>query len=238
MLKKQAPWHRVGRRTGSRPNSPWRIVCPSLSVVPSHVGSSGESERSDIPFGRVSTTTHPNLPGIPIAEMEKDGCSQSLIRIARHAPHAAAIDIGSASHFVAVPPDRDEGPVREFHTFTAPDLEALVQWLKDCAVAVVAMESPGGVLDSIPLYELLEALGFTGHLVNARHVKNVGSQVRCARLPVAVAIDELRPAERSLPTSGGDLRTARGLAPARPASALPEPACPAPASTCRRRWRR
>lgn len=29
-------------------------------------------------------------------------------------PNAAGIDIGSASHFVAVPPDRDDEPVREF----------------------------------------------------------------------------------------------------------------------------
>ena len=28
-------------------------------------------------------------------------------------PNAAGIDIGSASHFVAVPPDRDDEPVRE-----------------------------------------------------------------------------------------------------------------------------
>ena len=34
-------------------------------------------------------------------------------------PDAAAIDIGSASHDVAVPPDRDGEPVREFASFTA-----------------------------------------------------------------------------------------------------------------------
>jgi hypothetical protein len=32
-------------------------------------------------------------------------------------PNAAGIDIGSASHFVAVPPDRDDEPVREFASF-------------------------------------------------------------------------------------------------------------------------
>lgn len=40
-------------------------------------------------------------------------------------PNAAGIDIGSASHFVAVPPDRDERAVREFRSFTQ-DLQA---WL-------------------------------------------------------------------------------------------------------------
>ena len=39
-------------------------------------------------------------------------------------PNAAGIDIGSAAHFVAVPPDRDDEPVREFASFTA-DLNAL-----------------------------------------------------------------------------------------------------------------
>ena len=33
--------------------------------------------------------------------------------------HAAGIDIGSASHFVAVPEDRDDRPVREFAAYTA-----------------------------------------------------------------------------------------------------------------------
>ena len=34
-------------------------------------------------------------------------------------PNAAGSDILSASHFVAVPPDRDDEPVREFNSFTA-----------------------------------------------------------------------------------------------------------------------
>jgi transposase len=88
-------------------------------------------------------------------------------------PNAAGIDIGSASHFVAVPPDRDEEPVREFKSFTQ-DLEALAGWLNQCGVDVVAMESTG--VYWIPLYELLESKGFTVHLVNARHVKNVSGR--------------------------------------------------------------
>ena len=57
-------------------------------------------------------------------------------------PNAAGIDIGSASHFVAVPPERDDEPVREFPSFTA-DLERLADWLDACAVDTVAMESTG-----------------------------------------------------------------------------------------------
>jgi len=88
-------------------------------------------------------------------------------------PNAAGIDIGSASHFVAVPPDRDDEPVREFPSFTA-DLNAMADWLKSCGVEIVAMESTG--VYWIPAFELLEARGFKVLLVNARHVKNVSGR--------------------------------------------------------------
>lgn len=88
-------------------------------------------------------------------------------------PNACGIDIGSASHFVAVPPDRDDQPVREFASFTA-DLHRLADWLQACGVDTVAMESTG--VYWIALYELLERRGFTVLLVNARHVKNVSGR--------------------------------------------------------------
>ena len=88
-------------------------------------------------------------------------------------PNAAGIDIGSASHFVAVPPDRDDDPVREFPSFTT-DLSAIADWLSACGVDVVAMESTG--VYWIPLFELLESRGFKVLLVNARHVKNVSGR--------------------------------------------------------------
>ncbi|MBP6456999.1 MAG: IS110 family transposase [Pseudoxanthomonas sp.] len=88
-------------------------------------------------------------------------------------PNAAGIDIGSASHYVAVPPDRDDEPVREFPSFTA-DLHRLADWLDACGVDIVAMESTG--VYWIPLFELLESRGLTVQLVNARHVKNVSGR--------------------------------------------------------------
>ncbi len=97
--------------------------------------------------------------------------TQSAISLTH--PNAAGIDIGSASHFVAVPPDRDDEPVREFACFTA-DLHSLSDWLDACGVDTVAMESTG--VYWIPLYELLESRGFTVLLVNARHVKNVSGR--------------------------------------------------------------
>jgi len=97
--------------------------------------------------------------------------TQSAITLTH--PNAAGIDIGSAAHFVAVPPDRDDEPVREFASFTA-DLHRLADWLDACGVDTVAMESTG--VYWIPLYELLESRGFTVLLVNARHVKNVSGR--------------------------------------------------------------
>jgi transposase len=88
-------------------------------------------------------------------------------------PNAAGIDIGSSSHYVSVPPDRDDEPVREFPSFTV-DLNALADWLDACRVDTVAMESTG--VYWIPLFELLESRGFKVFLVNVRHVKNVSGR--------------------------------------------------------------
>ncbi|SDX60418.1 IS110 family transposase [Nitrosomonas halophila] len=101
----------------------------------------------------------------------KPGKSRTALTITH--PNAAGIDIGSASHFVVVPPDRDDEPVREFPSFT-DDLNALADWLDACGVDTVAMESTG--VNWIPLFELLESRGFTVLLVNARHVKNVSGR--------------------------------------------------------------
>jgi hypothetical protein len=57
-------------------------------------------------------------------------------------PNAAGIDVGAGEMFVAVPPGRDENPVRVFPTCTE-DLEQLANWLLQCGVTTVAMESTG-----------------------------------------------------------------------------------------------
>jgi len=85
-------------------------------------------------------------------------------------PSAAGIDCGAAEHFVAVPPDRDPTPIRSFQTFTT-ELHRLADWLTACHITSVAMEATG--VYWIPVFEILEARGFTVLLVNARHVKNV-----------------------------------------------------------------
>src|SRR5438046_2380268 len=85
-------------------------------------------------------------------------------------PDAAGIDIGASEIYVAVPADREPEPVRMFLTFTA-DLRSLADWLQQCRVRTVAMESTG--VYWIPLMQLLEDRGLEVYLVNARHVKNV-----------------------------------------------------------------
>lgn len=84
--------------------------------------------------------------------------------------NAAGIDIGAREVFVAVPPDRDEHPVRVFSTFTE-DLEKLAQWLVSCGITTVAMESTG--VYWIPLYDIVEKYGVKACLVDARGMKNV-----------------------------------------------------------------
>ena len=85
-------------------------------------------------------------------------------------PHAAGIDVGNSTHYVAVRPDRDPEPVRRFECFTA-DLHRLADWLQSCGVKTVAMQSTG--VYWIPLYEILEEHGLEVYLVNARHTKNL-----------------------------------------------------------------
>ncbi len=85
-------------------------------------------------------------------------------------PHAAGVDIGATEIYVAVPVGRDSQPVRCFRTFTA-DLKAAANWLRQCGIESVAMESTG--VYWIPFFQILEESGFEVFLVNARHVKNV-----------------------------------------------------------------
>ncbi len=85
-------------------------------------------------------------------------------------PNAAGIDIASKEHYVAVPQDRTEQHTRSFLSFTR-DLHELADWLKDCGVDTVVMESTG--VYWVHLFTILEEQGFQVHLVNARHVKNV-----------------------------------------------------------------
>ena len=84
--------------------------------------------------------------------------------------NAAGIDVGASSHFVAVPHDRAEHPVREFGAYTV-DLYHLADWLTECEIETVAMESTG--VYWIPLFGVLEERGFEVMLVDPRKLKSV-----------------------------------------------------------------
>ena len=85
-------------------------------------------------------------------------------------PNAAGIDMGATEVVAAVPADRDSESVRTFATFT-PDLHALADWLQQCGINSVVMESTG--VYWIPLFQILEARGMEVYLVNAQHVRHV-----------------------------------------------------------------
>ena len=85
-------------------------------------------------------------------------------------PHAAGIDIGNESHYVAVPPSRDPQPVRCFGCTTA-ELKNMAEWLTQCGIRTVALQSTG--VYWIAIYDILEAAGLEVYLVNARDTKNL-----------------------------------------------------------------
>ena len=85
-------------------------------------------------------------------------------------PHAAGIDIGAEEIVAAVPPGSDGQPVRTFSSFTT-GVSALRDWLLQCGVTTVALESTGNYW--ITTYDMLEQAGIEVYLVNARHVKGV-----------------------------------------------------------------
>ena len=73
------------------------------------------------------------------ASIKKGDLPESLQQVNLN---AAGIDVGSSEHFVAVPQDRDSQPVQRFGAFTS-DLYRLADWLKDCVIETIVMESTG-----------------------------------------------------------------------------------------------
>ena len=69
---------------------------------------------------------------------------------------AAGMDVGSKSHFVAVPAGRDAQPVQEFGSWTA-DRQRMAAGLKSCGLRTVARQSTG--VYWIAVQEILEREG-------------------------------------------------------------------------------
>ena len=106
-------------------------------------------------------------------------------------PNAAGIDVHSDMHMVCVPPDRvppaaataagSPANVRRFGANSC-DLVAIADWLAECGVTTVAMESTG--VYWVPLFELLEPRGFEVWLVEPGQLSHCGARPKTDVLDV------------------------------------------------------
>ena len=134
----------------------------------------GDAPSGAIPFHRLFDTSislrrHLYLAGAE-AMMSSGKSGTKSEGLSQLNLNAAGIDVGATSHYVAVPADRAEQPVQEFEAFTA-DLYRLADWLTECGVETVVMESTG--VYWIPLFGVLEERGFQVILVDPWRIKNV-----------------------------------------------------------------
>lgn len=83
-------------------------------------------------------------------------------------PHAAGIDIGSRSHFVAT--EQSENQVKEFNVYKSGQ-QSLIAYLKQEGVKTFAMESTGSYWQSI--FRELQLNGLEVILVSGHQTKNV-----------------------------------------------------------------
>jgi transposase len=106
--------------------------------------------------------------------------------------HAAGIDVHADMHMVCVPaetvtPPADSVPsglpanVRRFGANSC-DLVAIAEWLHQCGVTTVAMESTG--VYWIPLFEVLESRGFEVWLVEPGQLSRCGARPKTDVLDV------------------------------------------------------
>ena len=106
-------------------------------------------------------------------------------------PNAAGIDVHSDMHMVCVPADRVPpadttatglpGHVRRFGANSC-DLIAIAEWLSECGITTVAMESTG--VYWIALFELLESRGFEVWLVEPGQLSRCGARPKTDVLDV------------------------------------------------------
>ncbi len=139
-------------------NSTWRVT-----VRPRSMGKTKKATEDPV-RGRWSEMNRQQRREM-MRKIQSDDLSLDVVH-----PDAAGIDIGNESHYVAVPPCRDGRPVRRFGSTTA-ELRGMAQWLAQCGIRTVAMQSTG--VYWIAVYEILEEAGLHGYLVNARDTKNL-----------------------------------------------------------------
>jgi transposase len=95
-------------------------------------------------------------------------------------PNVAGMDLGSTRHWICA--RNKEGTGRDVEHFgaTTPDLEKMVEWLKERNVESVAMESTG--VYWIPPHEILESHGLEVVLVNTRELARVPGRKKTDRV--------------------------------------------------------
>jgi hypothetical protein len=95
--------------------------------------------------------------------MDEEKISMEIVN-----PHAAGIDIGSRSHWVAI--GQQEKDIREFGVYNQ-DLFEMASWLIDKQIRTIAMESTGTYWQN--LYAVLISKGFHVILCNGKFTKNI-----------------------------------------------------------------
>ncbi|MFT3949639.1 MAG: IS110 family transposase [Agriterribacter sp.] len=86
-------------------------------------------------------------------------------------PHAAGIDVGSRSHYVAIGQGKDD--VKKFGVYT-DDLHRLCEYLQAQGITTIALESTGSYWQ--PLFVLLQQYELNPLLVNGKYTKNVSGR--------------------------------------------------------------
>jgi transposase len=117
-------------------------------------------------------TTAPAPTNAPVPDSYRDSLP------VRHR-HAAGIDVGSRSHWVAAPGADGAIDVVEFDTYT-DGLQAIVAWLRARGVTTVALEATGIYGD--PLFDLLEAEGFDVIQVNPAYTAQLKGRPKTDKL--------------------------------------------------------
>jgi transposase len=85
-------------------------------------------------------------------------------------PNAAGVDIGAVEIVVCVSGENNTQIVKAFGNYTV-DLQAIGAWLNEHKIKTVAMESTG--VYWIPLFEVLESMGFKCLLISSRSLRRV-----------------------------------------------------------------
>jgi len=136
---------------------------------------------------------------------------------------AAGVDIGAEEIVVCVAGDENTQIVKGFGNYTV-DLQAIGKWLNEHNVKTVAMESTG--VYWIPLFEVLEGMGFACLLISSRSLRRVPgrkSDIQDAQW-IQTLLRQLRIAGKFVSPASGFGRVTHLVAASRPTAGTSRPA--------------